>query len=217
MLSARRHIVSRPLLRFLLPLSCSCLVDLFVSLLCLREPCRSLWMICSLRSSAPVGLYLWLSSTFSTCWMSRPCSTTSLTRKPSTSGRPTGHWSSSSNSSSQIVRLCDWVGNFQTHGSTSSRSLRKSCAGTACPHRTLDGSVLLCSDVKIQWKKELQLHWTCKILQYFGRSKHDGSFGNHSFAIHFPFWCSGVFGNVWTTSQKETPTPSLPSLFVELI
>ena len=70
------------------------LIYQFDCVLCLREHCRSLWMIYSLPSSAPVALYLWLSNTFSTCWMSRLCSTTSLTLRPSTSGRPTGNWPS---------------------------------------------------------------------------------------------------------------------------
>lgn len=111
-----------------------------LSLLCLREHCRSSWTICSLRSSAPVDLYLWLSSTFSTCWMSRLCSTTSRTPRPSTSGRPTGKW--------PAAAAHKWFGCLETglegrkvgllYGKSgiSSKGLRTSCVSTACPHRT---------------------------------------------------------------------------------
>lgn len=59
--------------------------------LSLRERSRSLWMIYSPPSSAPVVPCPWLLNTSSTCWTSRRCSTASQTQRPSTSGRPTGN------------------------------------------------------------------------------------------------------------------------------
>lgn len=64
----------------------------YLVFICVRGLCRSLWMICLLQSSAPVDLYLWLLSTFLTCWTGRLCSTVSQTLRPSTSGKPTGSW-----------------------------------------------------------------------------------------------------------------------------
>lgn len=50
--------------------------NVFVALsVYVRGLCRSLWMICLLQSSASVNPYLWLLSTFLTCWMSKRCST----------------------------------------------------------------------------------------------------------------------------------------------
>lgn len=88
----------------------------FHCVLCLREHCRSLWMIYSPPSSAPVALYLWLLNTFSTCWMSRLCSTTSLTLRPSTSGRPTGNWPSAAAAAHKWFR-CEKTGMEARNGS----------------------------------------------------------------------------------------------------
>ena len=55
-----------------------------------RARCRSLWTTCSRPSWAPVGPSRWRWSTSLTCWTSRRRCTTSPTRRPSTSGRPTG-------------------------------------------------------------------------------------------------------------------------------
>lgn len=67
-----------------------CSTHSIVVFVCVRGLCKSLWMICLLPSSAPVDPYRWLLSTFSTCWMSRLCSTVSQTLRPSTFGKPTG-------------------------------------------------------------------------------------------------------------------------------
>lgn len=56
-----------------------------------RAHCRSLWMTCSQWSWAQTSQFPWLSSTSLTCWMSRLCSTTLQTLRPSTSGRLTGN------------------------------------------------------------------------------------------------------------------------------
>lgn len=122
--------------------------------LCFRARCRSLWMIYSPRSSAQVVLYLWLSNTFSTCWMSRPCSTTSRTQRPSTSGKPTGNCPAAATTAyKEYGQICDagcqkhvmgqhLVGCYMRESycintaRISSRGGRISCSIEAHPHRT---------------------------------------------------------------------------------